>query len=101
MTIVGHVDLARLELLPQDERQQQVERALERVEVELEVPDDHRARTPSGAGGRGPSGTAIAGLRGGWRRPPDLRRSPPARKNCHQTKNAVEPTKTTIARPRS
>ena len=41
----GHVDLAQLELVLQDERQQQVERALEGVEVELELPDDHAART--------------------------------------------------------
>ena len=38
----GHVDLPQLELVLQDERQQQVERAFERVEIELELPDDHR-----------------------------------------------------------
>ena len=50
---VGDVHVPRLQLLPQDERQQQVERALERVEVELELPDMHRGEA-SGAGGRGP-----------------------------------------------
>ena len=35
------VDLAQLELLLEHERQQQVERALERVEVELQLADDH------------------------------------------------------------
>ena len=36
------VDLARLELLLQEQRQQEVERALEGVEVELELPDGRR-----------------------------------------------------------
>ena len=38
----GHVHLAQRQLLPQNQRQQQVERALERVEVELELADDHQ-----------------------------------------------------------
>ena len=43
----GEVDLGRLELLLQDQRQEQVERALERVEIELELAHDH-AREASG-----------------------------------------------------
>ena len=39
----GHVELPQVELVLEDERQQQVERAFERVEVELELPDDHAA----------------------------------------------------------
>ena len=35
------VDVPQVELLLEDEREQQVERPLERVEVELELPDDH------------------------------------------------------------
>ena len=35
----GHVDLGRLELLLQDERQEQVERPLEGVEIQREVED--------------------------------------------------------------
>src|SRR5581483_11786833 len=41
----GDVDLRQVELVLQDERQQQVERALERVEVEL--PDDHPRSVPA------------------------------------------------------
>src|SRR6266545_513384 len=37
----GHVELPQVELVLEDERQQEVERAFERVEVELELPDDH------------------------------------------------------------
>ena len=37
------VDVPQVELLLEDEREQQVERPLERVEVELELPDDHAA----------------------------------------------------------
>src|SRR5205823_6258324 len=39
----GDVDLRRPQLVFQDERQQQVERALERVEIELELPKLHEA----------------------------------------------------------
>ena len=37
----GDVDLRGLELLPEDEREQQVEGTLERVEVQLELADRH------------------------------------------------------------
>src|SRR5581483_2535655 len=37
----GHVELAQIQLVLEDEGQQEVERALERVEIELELPDDH------------------------------------------------------------
>ena len=57
----GDVDLASVQLLAQDEGQQQVERALERVEVELELADDSRAGTLTARAGRGPCGIAIAG----------------------------------------
>ena len=58
----GHVDLGRLELLLQDERQEQVERALEGVEVQLEVakPAGHAAHA-SGAVGRGRAGRPSRG----------------------------------------
>src|SRR5439155_22879621 len=39
----GHVDLRRTQLVLQDERQQQIEGALERVEIELELPELHEA----------------------------------------------------------
>ena len=41
---LGEVDLEQVDLLAQDQRQQQVERTREHVEVELEVADAHRAR---------------------------------------------------------
>ena len=41
---VGDVDVPRLQLLAQDEGEQQVERPLERVEVELELPNVHAPR---------------------------------------------------------
>ena len=41
----GDVDLIQRQLLPQDEGEQQVEWALERVEVELELADTHAIRT--------------------------------------------------------
>ena len=45
---LGEVDVAQLELVAQDERQQQVERPLERVEVELQVVDrEHHRRLTS------------------------------------------------------
>src|SRR5205823_3541294 len=53
-----HVDLGEVELLLQDQRQQQVERTLERVEVELELPYLHR-RQPSVRAGRGPSESPL------------------------------------------
>ena len=37
----GHVDVCRLQLLLQEQRQEQVERALERVEVQLELAHNH------------------------------------------------------------
>ena len=65
----GDVDLARLELLLQEQRQEQVERALERVEVQLELADGVGARAEaSRAGGRARCGTAIVGP-AAWSRP--------------------------------
>ena len=60
MTMPGEVDVAQVELLLEDERQQQVERPLEGVEVELELPDDH-ARDPSARYRTRPFGTAMRG----------------------------------------
>ena len=40
----GDVDLAQVELVAQDEREQQVEGTLERLEVELELANRHRHR---------------------------------------------------------
>src|SRR5262249_61131871 len=51
---LGDVDLGRLQLLSEHERQQQVERPLERIEVELELAHDHR-RKATAATGRDPS----------------------------------------------
>ena len=91
----GHVELPQIELVLQDERQQQVERAFERVEVELELPDDHGLTVPAlpDAATRdghlrplGHSAAASALRLGGLR---------PARTNCHQTKNAMLATKQT------
>src|SRR5207237_8386955 len=78
------IDVAQVELLLEDERKQQVERPLERIEVELELPDGGarsgtgRAGTfapgrlrrayvahladASGVTGRGSSGQSCAGL---------------------------------------
>src|SRR5205823_12902258 len=57
----GNVDVGQVHLLLQDERQEQVERAFEGVEVQLELAHDHDA-DPSGRSGRAP-----------WARPsPDL-----------------------------
>ena len=59
----GDVELPQVELVFEDERQEQVEWALERVEVELELPDDH-ALDPSCTTGRGswaPPSAAPAG----------------------------------------
>src|SRR5207245_5340783 len=50
---LGDVDLRELELLPEHKRQQQVERPLERVEVQLELAHDHGLQR-SPATGRGP-----------------------------------------------
>ena len=41
---LGEVDLEQIDLLAQDQRQQQVERTREHVEVELEVDDVHGRR---------------------------------------------------------
>src|SRR5207237_5736097 len=46
----GEVDVAQVKLLLEDEREQQVERPLERVEVELELPD-RDARVGTGKAG--------------------------------------------------
>ena len=55
---LGEVDLAERQLLAQHEREQQVERPLERVEVQLELADGDRHRAKAnGASGRGPSGS--------------------------------------------
>ena len=48
----GDVDLGEVELLAQDERQEEVERPLEGVQVQLELAHDHRAEA-SRAAGRG------------------------------------------------
>ena len=40
---LGHVDLREIELLLEDERQQQVERPGEDLQVEIEIGDQHRA----------------------------------------------------------
>ena len=69
----GHVDLGRLDRLLQEQRQQQVERALEGVEVQLEIADGtgHAATLaagPDAAAGDGSSsalqdGSAASALR--------------------------------------
>ena len=56
----GEVDVPQVELLLEDEREQQVERPLERVEVEFQLPDDH-PRERIAATGRGPSGRPSSG----------------------------------------
>src|SRR4029079_6270752 len=56
-----HVDLSQIQLVLQDERQQPVERPFERVEVELELPDDHGSNR-SRATGRGHAGRSSSGL---------------------------------------
>src|SRR5439155_14312133 len=64
---VRDVHVPGLQLLPQDEGQQEIERPLERVEVELQLADVHR-REASGAGGRGraaPPSRARVGSRAG------------------------------------
>src|SRR5204863_7325758 len=55
-----HVDVDQLQLLPQDEREQQVERPLERVEVEIELPRQHAGEV-SDRGGCGPAGWPSSG----------------------------------------
>src|SRR5207245_9906469 len=62
-----HVDVEQAQLFLEDERQQQVERALEYVEVELEVAGEHR-RGASASCGRGP-----------WARPSAAPSAPSAR----------------------
>ena len=82
------VDVPQVELLLEDEREQQVERPLERVEVELELPDDH-VPDPSAVTGRGSSGRPCAGRSDR----PRLRHRPSrdgSRMNCHQMKNPTE-----------
>ena len=74
-TIPATSTSAQVELLLQDERQQQVERALERVEVQLELAHDPRARNlaarPDAA-----LGIAIAGPSGSRRGAADGRPRP-------------------------
>ncbi len=61
---VGEVDVAQLELFAQDEREQEVERPFERVEVQLELAHGHRhAAQASGATGRGSSGSPSSARR--------------------------------------
>src|SRR5439155_10490980 len=55
----GHIDLAQVELVLQDERQEQVEGTLERVEIELELADDHVGEGTR-ATGRDPWGPPCA-----------------------------------------
>ena len=43
----GHVELAQIQLVLQDEGQQEVERAFKCVEIELELPDDHGLNLPA------------------------------------------------------
>ena len=79
------------QLLPQDQRQEQVERALERVEVELELADAHARGTLAARVGRGHVGwPSSARGRLALLRPPLRHDSNFPRKNCHQMKNAVE-----------
>ena len=58
----GHVDVGRLELILQEQRQEQVEWALERVEVQLELAHDHagEASDAVGCGRAGRPSTAAA-----------------------------------------
>src|SRR5262249_42452999 len=53
------VDVPEVELLLEDEREQQVERPFEGVEVQLELPHDHVTEA-SGVTGRGPWGPPSA-----------------------------------------
>ena len=46
----GDVDLGEVELLAQDEREQEVERPLEGVQIQLELAHDHREEASRGAG---------------------------------------------------
>ena len=78
---VGHLDLGQAQLLLEDERQQQVERALERVEVEVQHGCRH-PREASEAGGRVPWGRPWRGLRAAT---PGKRRSGRARGACGRT----------------
>ena len=64
---LGEVDLAQRQLLAEDERQQEVERAFERVEIEVELSDRGRRchpRQASPATGRGPSGRPSSAAAG-------------------------------------
>src|SRR5262249_7674281 len=73
---LGDVDLGRLQLLSEHERQQQVERPLERTEVELEPAHDPR-RKATAATGRAPSAPPWPGRSA--RRAAARRRPRPAR----------------------
>src|SRR5438067_2580116 len=96
---LGHVHVDELELLLQDERQEQVERAGEGVQVQLELAHDHATTLLPVADGdhhrARPRGIAIFGPAGKVR-VARFGSSPPRWKNCHHTKNAVEQQKTTI-----
>jgi hypothetical protein len=61
----GDVHVRKVELVAEDERQQQVERALERVEVEIELAHLHGAQEASVSPGRGFSGRPSAAQRAG------------------------------------
>ena len=52
----GDIDVRKVELLLEDERQKQVERALESVEIQVELSHDNHGLEPSGPSGRGSSG---------------------------------------------
>ena len=72
----GDVDVRQRDLLLEDERQQQVEGAFERLEVELELVHGH-AREASGGLGRGGWESAIFGPVGSiGARPPVLLAAP-------------------------
>jgi hypothetical protein len=67
----GDIHLAQRQLLPQNQGQEQVERALERVEVELELADAHRGHNASSPVGRDPWGSPSSAGRARRTRPAD------------------------------
>ena len=90
-TIAAMSTSAGLQLLLEDERQQQVERAFERIEIQLELAHRDATRESSGAVGRGPCGTAIAGRFGRRPRAAPARRAASAR-NCTRGRTTSTPT---------
>ena len=55
---VGELDLEQIDVLAQDERQQQVERAAEDVEIELQLGGDHGEDRSDRTGSLGPPAPA-------------------------------------------